>query len=251
MIPQDHIRNFFHHRPHRPRQVHALRPAHRESAAPWSSVKLPPRSWTIWTWSASGAITIKARAVGLQYMAADGESLHAESHRTRAATWTSITRSRAPWPPARGRFWWWTPPRAWKPRHLPMPIWTAWITIWRFLPVVNKIDLPAADPARTKAEIEDIIGIPALEAPEISSKIRRHIGAGPGGYRKMCPAPVGRPCRTAARADLRQPVRQLPGRYRARGLFDGVLLRDMEVRLMATGAVYKIVENGSPASHRL
>ena len=38
------------------------------------------------------------------------------------------------------------------------------------LPVINKIDLPAADPARTKTEIEDIIGIPAMEAPEISAK---------------------------------------------------------------------------------
>ena len=38
------------------------------------------------------------------------------------------------------------------------------------LPVINKIDLPAADPHRTKTEIEDIIGIPALDAPEISAK---------------------------------------------------------------------------------
>ena len=38
------------------------------------------------------------------------------------------------------------------------------------LPVINKIDLPAADPQRTKTEIEDIIGIPAMDAPEISAK---------------------------------------------------------------------------------
>ena len=38
------------------------------------------------------------------------------------------------------------------------------------LPVINKIDLPAADPERTKTEIEDIIGIPAMDAPEISAK---------------------------------------------------------------------------------
>ena len=37
-------------------------------------------------------------------------------------------------------------------------------------PVINKIDLPAADPVRVKHEIEDIIGIPALDAPEISAK---------------------------------------------------------------------------------
>ena len=45
------------------------------------------------------------------------------------------------------------------------------------LPVINKIDLPAADPERTKTEIEDIIGIPAMDAPEISAK---------NGINKMC-----------------------------------------------------------------
>ena len=38
------------------------------------------------------------------------------------------------------------------------------------LPVINKIDLPAARPAEVKAEIEDIIGVPAEDAPEISAK---------------------------------------------------------------------------------
>ncbi len=38
------------------------------------------------------------------------------------------------------------------------------------IPVVNKIDLPSAEPQRVKAEIEDIIGIPAEDAPEISAK---------------------------------------------------------------------------------
>jgi GTP-binding protein LepA len=38
------------------------------------------------------------------------------------------------------------------------------------LPVINKIDLPSADPKRVKTEIEDVIGIPAMDAPEISAK---------------------------------------------------------------------------------
>ena len=42
-------------------------------------------------------------------------------------------------------------------------------------PVINKIDLPAADPMRVKHEIEDIIGIPALEAPEISVEVSRDV----------------------------------------------------------------------------
>jgi GTP-binding protein LepA len=38
------------------------------------------------------------------------------------------------------------------------------------VPVINKIDLPAADPQRVKTEIEDVIGLPAMDAPEISAK---------------------------------------------------------------------------------
>ena len=45
------------------------------------------------------------------------------------------------------------------------------------LPVFNKIDLPAADPLKAKQEVEDIIGLPALEAPEISAKLGINIDA--------------------------------------------------------------------------
>ena len=42
--------------------------------------------------------------------------------------------------------------------------------IWMVFPVINKIDLPSADPDRVAAEIEDIIGIEAQDAPRISAK---------------------------------------------------------------------------------
>ena len=57
------------------------------------------------------------------------------------------------------------------------------------LPVINKIDLPAADPARTKAEIEDIIGIEAQKAPEISAKNRINVDAVPEYIVRNIPAP--------------------------------------------------------------
>ena len=41
----------------------------------------------------------------------------------------------------------------------------------------NKIDLPAADPAKAKQEVEDIIGLPAMDAPEISAKMGTNIEA--------------------------------------------------------------------------
>ena len=43
------------------------------------------------------------------------------------------------------------------------------------LPVVNKIDLPSADPERVCHEIEDVIGIPAMDAPRISAKTGENI----------------------------------------------------------------------------
>ena len=58
-------------------------------------------------------------------------------------------------------------------------------------PVINKIDLPAADPQRTKTEIEDIIGIPAMDAPEISAKAGINIHAVLEDIIQNVPAPAG------------------------------------------------------------
>ncbi|NLV85863.1 MAG: elongation factor 4 [Clostridiales bacterium] len=112
------------------------------------------------------------------------------------------------------------------------------------LPVINKIDLVAADPARTKAEIEDIIGISAEEAPEISAKQGLNIEAVLEDIVKNVPPPSG---------DPEAPLKALifDSQYDAfRGVIvyirviDGVIRRDMEIKLMSTGADYKILELG-------
>ena len=59
------------------------------------------------------------------------------------------------------------------------------------LPVFNKIDLPAADPLKAKQEVEDIIGLPALEAPEISAKLGINIDAVLEDVVNNVPAPKG------------------------------------------------------------
>ena len=112
------------------------------------------------------------------------------------------------------------------------------------LPVINKIDLPAADPERTKTEIEDIIGIPAMDAPEISAKNGINVEAVPEYIVQHVPAPKG-----DAAAALKALV--FDSQYDAyRGVIvlvrvvDGVIRRDMPVRMMATGAEYKVVEVG-------
>ena len=112
------------------------------------------------------------------------------------------------------------------------------------LPVINKIDLPAADPERTKTEIEDIIGIPAMDAPEISAKNGINVEAVPEYIVQHVPAPKGDPA---------SPLKALifDSQYDAyRGVIvlvrvvDGVIRKDTPIRLMATGAEYKILEVG-------
>ena len=112
------------------------------------------------------------------------------------------------------------------------------------LPVVNKIDLPAAEPLRVKKEIEDIIGIPAMDSPEISAKNGINIHSVLEMVVEGVPAPQG---------DRAAPLRALifDSQYDAyRGVIvymrvmDGVVKAGMDVRMMASGAVYKVVEVG-------
>ena len=112
------------------------------------------------------------------------------------------------------------------------------------LPVINKIDLPAADPARAKTEIEEIIGLPAQDAPEISAKNGINIDAVLEDIVANVPAPSG---------DVNAPLKALIfdsqyDNYRGVIVFvrmvDGVIRRDTEVLLMSTGARYKVVEVG-------
>lgn len=112
------------------------------------------------------------------------------------------------------------------------------------LPVVNKIDLPAADPQRVKQEIEDIIGLPAEDAPEISAKNGINIHSVLEMVVKDMPAPEG---------DRTKPLRALifDSQYDSyKGVIvyfrvmDGVISRGMDVKMMSGGAVYKVVEVG-------
>ena len=112
------------------------------------------------------------------------------------------------------------------------------------VPVINKIDLPAADPQRAKHEIEDIIGIPAEDAPEISAKLGVNIDQVLERIVSDIPAPGG---------DLNAPLRALvfDSQYDSyRGVIvymrivDGCIRPGMRVKMMATGAVFQVVEVG-------
>ena len=112
------------------------------------------------------------------------------------------------------------------------------------LPVFNKIDLPAADPLKSKQEVEDIIGLPAMDAPEISAKNGINIHAVLEAIVRDVPAPQG---------DREAPLQALifDSQYDSyRGVIvylrvkNGVLRPGMDIRMMATGAEYRVVEVG-------
>ena len=112
------------------------------------------------------------------------------------------------------------------------------------LPVFNKIDLPAADVAKAKQEVEDIIGLPAMDAPEISAKLGINIDAVLEDIVANVPAPTG---------DPNAPLRALifDSQYDSyRGVVvyfrikEGRIRTGQTIRLMATGAQYQIVECG-------
>ena len=112
------------------------------------------------------------------------------------------------------------------------------------LPVINKIDLPAADPQRTKAEIEDIIGIPAMDAPEISAKQGVNIQAVLDDIVDHVPAPQGDPNAPLQALVFDSQYDSYRGVIVLMRIISGTLRRGMEVTLMSTGASYKVLEVG-------
>ena len=112
------------------------------------------------------------------------------------------------------------------------------------LPVINKIDLPSANPAWAKQEIEDIIGIPAEDAPEISAKNGVNIEEVLERIITDIPAPSG---------DMDAPLKALIfdsvyDQYRGvivlMRVFDGSIRKGSKVKMMATGKEFDVVEVG-------
>ncbi len=112
------------------------------------------------------------------------------------------------------------------------------------LPVVNKIDLPSADPDRVCHEIEDVIGIPAMDAPRISAKTGENVQEVMERIVTDIPAPQG---------DENDPLRALifDSYYDAyRGVIvyvrikDGTVRPGDTIRMMATGGEFTVVECG-------
>lgn len=112
------------------------------------------------------------------------------------------------------------------------------------VPVINKIDLPAADPKRVKQEIEDIIGIPAEDAPEISAKVGLNIHEVLERIVSDIPAPTGDPDAPLRALVFDSQYDPYKGVVVYMRLMDGHMEPGMKVRMMATGAEFQVIECG-------
>jgi len=113
------------------------------------------------------------------------------------------------------------------------------------MPVINKIDLPSAEPERVIAEIEDVIGLEAHDAPLISAKLGTNVDQVLEQIVTKIPAPKG---------DMNAPLQALIfdsiyDSYKGVIIFcrikEGRVKRGTEIRMMATGAAAEVVELGT------
>ena len=118
------------------------------------------------------------------------------------------------------------------------------------LPVINKIDLPAADPDRVATEIEDIIGIDASEAPHISAKAGLNIEEVLEAIVKL-PPPEGddeKPLQALIFDSYYDSYRGVIVYFR---VMDGVVKAGDTIKMMASGATFDVVEVGIMRPGRL
>ncbi len=112
------------------------------------------------------------------------------------------------------------------------------------IPVLNKIDLPSADPERVAAEIEDVIGLEASDAPRISAKTGLNVEAVLEEIVQKIPAPAGNP-----EASLQALIfDSLYDSYKGVIVFcrvkNGTIKKGTRMKMMATGAAAEVVEVG-------
>ena len=111
-------------------------------------------------------------------------------------------------------------------------------------PVINKIDLPSAEPDRVKDEIEDIIGIEAQDAPLISAKNGINIEEVLEQIVTKIPAPEGDPSNPLSALIFDSLYDAYKGVIIFVRIVEGTVKKGTKIRMMATGAVEEVVEVG-------
>ena len=111
-------------------------------------------------------------------------------------------------------------------------------------PVINKIDLPSADPDRVIAEIEDVIGIEAEDAPRISAKTGENVDEVLEQIVNKIPAPKGSPDHPLQALIFDSVYDAYRGVIVSCRVMEGSVKKGTKIRMMATGAVEEVVEVG-------
>ncbi|WP_026789917.1 translation elongation factor 4 [Pleomorphomonas oryzae] len=112
------------------------------------------------------------------------------------------------------------------------------------VPILNKVDLPAAEPERVKSQIEDVIGLDASNAVEISAKTGLNIEGVLEAIVKRLPPPKGDPDAPLKALLVDSWYDAYLGVMVLVRIIDGVLQKGMKVRMMRTGAVYEVERVG-------
>ena len=112
------------------------------------------------------------------------------------------------------------------------------------VPVINKIDLPSAEPERTAQEIEDVIGIEAHSAPKISAKNGTNVSAVLSAVVEHVPQPKGDPDAPLTALVFDCVYDNYKGALSYVRVFDGTVKEGMRIRSMATGHEFDVTEVG-------
>ena len=112
------------------------------------------------------------------------------------------------------------------------------------MPVINKVDLPSADPARVIEEIEDVIGIEAEDAPQISAKTGYHVEEVLEQIVEKIPAPGGDPEAPLQALIFDSVYDSYKGVIVFCRIKEGTVRKGTPIKMMATGASAEVVETG-------
>ena len=113
------------------------------------------------------------------------------------------------------------------------------------IPVINKIDLPSADPQRVIAEIEDVIGIEAHDAPQISAKLGVNIEEVLEQIIAKIPHPKGDPDAPLQALIFDSLYDSYKGVITFCRIMEGTVRKGTQIKLMSTGVVSEVVEIGT------
>lgn len=119
------------------------------------------------------------------------------------------------------------------------------------VPVINKIDLPSAEPEKAAKEIEDVIGIPAMEAPRISAKLGVNIEAVLEDIVHQIPAPQGNPDQPLQALVFDSYYDAYKGVIVYVRIKEGTVRQGNVIRMMSTGAEFTVVECGYLRANRM